>query len=76
MSLYGLLVFALVYALAVATPGPAVAALIARVLGRGTHGMAAFVAGLMLGDLVWFTLAVQRTTGAVMVGAAIAVATR
>jgi threonine/homoserine/homoserine lactone efflux protein len=57
MSLYGLAVFALVYSLAVATPGPAVAALIARVLGRGTQGIAAFIAGFMLGDLVWFTLA-------------------
>ena len=57
MSLYGLAVFTLVYSLAVATPGPAVAALIARVLGRGTQGIAAFIAGFMLGDLVWFTLA-------------------
>jgi len=57
MSLYGLAVFAVVYALAVASPGPAVAALVARVLGRGTQGTAAFIAGLMLGDLVWFTLA-------------------
>jgi threonine/homoserine/homoserine lactone efflux protein len=57
MSLYGLAVFAVVYALAVATPGPAVAALIARVLGRGTHGIAAFIGGYMVGDLVWFALA-------------------
>ena len=57
MSLYGLAVFAVVYALAVASPGPAIAALIARVLGRGTRGIAAYIAGLMSGDLLWFTLA-------------------
>jgi threonine/homoserine/homoserine lactone efflux protein len=53
MALYGLAVFAVVYALAVASPGPAVA----RVLGRGTQGAAALIAGFLLGDLTWFTLA-------------------
>ena len=57
MALYGLAVFAVVYALAVASPGPAVAALVARVLGRGTQGAAALIAGFLLGDLTWFTLA-------------------
>ena len=57
MSLYGLSVFALVYMLAVAAPGPGVAAIIARMLGRGTHGAPAFIAGFLVGDLVWFTFA-------------------
>ena len=57
MSLYGLSVFALVYVLAVASPGPGVAAIVARALGRGTHGMPAFIAGFLVGDLIWFTLA-------------------
>jgi threonine/homoserine/homoserine lactone efflux protein len=57
MSAYALLGFALIYALAVATPGPGIAAVIARALGRGTHGAAAFIAGFLVGDLVWFTLA-------------------
>ena len=57
MSAYGLLIFALVYALAVATPGPGIAAVIARGLGRGTHGAPAFIAGFLVGDLIWFTLA-------------------
>jgi len=35
MSLYGLSVFALVYMLAVASPGPGVAAIVARVLAAG-----------------------------------------
>ncbi len=57
MSLYGLSVFALVYVLAVASPGPGVAATVARALGRGMHGAPAFIAGFVVGDLIWFTLA-------------------
>ena len=57
MSLYGLTVFSLVYALAVASPGPGVAAVVARALGRGTGGAPAFIAGFLAGDLVWFALA-------------------
>ena len=57
MSLYGLSVFAFVYMLAVASPGPGVAAIVARVLGRGTHGTPAFIAGFLVGDLIWFTFA-------------------
>jgi threonine/homoserine/homoserine lactone efflux protein len=57
MSLYGLLVFSVVYLLAVATPGPGVAAVIARSLARGTHGAVAFIAGFLIGDLIWFALA-------------------
>ena len=58
MSFYGLLVFSVVYLLAVATPGPGVAAVIARALAKGTRGAPAFIAGFLIGDLVWFTLAV------------------
>jgi threonine/homoserine/homoserine lactone efflux protein len=57
MSLYGLLVFAAIYMLAVATPGPGVAAVIARSLARGTRGAPAFIAGFLAGDLIWFTFA-------------------
>jgi threonine/homoserine/homoserine lactone efflux protein len=57
VSVYGLAVFSLVYALAVASPGPGVAAVVARALGRGTGGAPAFIAGFLVGDLVWFTLA-------------------
>ena len=58
MSLYGLLVFAAVYLMAVASPGPGVAAVIARALARGTRGAPAFIAGFLVGDLIWFTFAV------------------
>jgi threonine/homoserine/homoserine lactone efflux protein len=57
MSLYGLLTFCAVYALAVATPGPGVAAIIARSLAHGFKGAPAFVAGFVVGDLVWFGIA-------------------
>lgn len=57
MSPYGLLIFSTVYVIAVATPGPGIAAVIARALGRGTQGAAAFIAGFVAGDLLWFTLA-------------------
>lgn len=59
MSLYGLSVFCVVYALAVASPGPGVASLLARTLGRGLAGAPAFIAGFLVGDLIWFTLAVS-----------------
>lgn len=57
MSLSGLLIFAGVYFLAVASPGPGVAAVVARSLARGTQGAVAFIAGFLIGDLAWFTFA-------------------
>jgi len=57
MSLSGLLVFAATYLMATATPGPGIAALVARVLARGTAGAPWFIAGFVAGDLLWFTIA-------------------
>src|SRR3954463_6096114 len=57
VTLAGLLTFCAVYALAVATPGPGIAAIIARSLAHGLRGAPAFIAGFMLGDLVWFGVA-------------------
>lgn len=57
MSLYGLLIFAAVYGLAVASPGPGVAAIVARSLSRGLKGSPAFIAGFLIGDLIWFGFA-------------------
>jgi len=54
MSWYGLLTFCVVYFLAVATPGPGVAAVIAQGLARGSSGAPAFIAGFLVGDLIWF----------------------
>ena len=57
MSIANLILFAGVYAVAVASPGPGIAALVARVLARGTGGIGAFIAGFVVGDLVWFGVA-------------------
>lgn len=57
MSLLGLFSFTLVYFAAVMSPGPGVAATVARGLGAGTRNAAGYVAGFVLGDLVWFTVA-------------------
>jgi threonine/homoserine/homoserine lactone efflux protein len=54
MSWYGLVTFCAVYFLAVATPGPGVAAAVAQGLSHGMRGAAAFVSGFIVGDLVWF----------------------
>jgi threonine/homoserine/homoserine lactone efflux protein len=52
-----LVVFSTAYLMAVASPGPGVAALMARVLAHGTGGVTPFIAGYVCGDLVWFTVA-------------------
>jgi threonine/homoserine/homoserine lactone efflux protein len=57
MSIAGLLLFCVAYAVATASPGPGIAAVLARVLGRGLRGVPAFIAGFVVGDLVWFTVA-------------------
>ena len=57
MTLYGLLTFCAVYALTVASPGPGIAAVIARGLAHGMKGTPAFIAGFLAGDLVWFGIA-------------------
>lgn len=57
MSWYGLVTFIAVYFMAVATPGPGVAAVIAQGLARGATGAPAFIAGFVVGDLIWFLAA-------------------
>jgi threonine/homoserine/homoserine lactone efflux protein len=47
----------MVLLVAVISPGPAIAALVARIMARGTDGIAAFCAGLVLGDLIWLSCA-------------------
>jgi len=73
MTSSALLLFAAVYFAAVATPGPGIAALIARVLGQGLEGVAPFIAGYFVGDMIWLTFAatglavVARTFAAMFV---------
>ncbi len=54
----GLFVFAVALFVAAASPGPAITALVARVLVRGTVGALAYMLGLAIGDVFWLTCAV------------------
>jgi threonine/homoserine/homoserine lactone efflux protein len=58
MSWYGLATFCITYFLAVATPGPGVAAVMSQAMSRGAAGAPAFIAGFLVGDLLWFLAAV------------------
>jgi threonine/homoserine/homoserine lactone efflux protein len=58
MSMTALVVFATALAVAAASPGPTVTALVARVLVRGTAGAFAFMLGLQLGEIVWLSAAI------------------
>lgn len=53
MELTGLLVFAGVYFLAVASPGPGIAAIVARSLSTGFRRAVPFVLGIAAADLIW-----------------------
>ena len=57
MTVASSLAFCGVYVAAVASPGPGVAAVVARVLGFGYARLWAFIAGFMVGDLIWFCCA-------------------
>ncbi len=69
MTLSSLIIFAAIYFVAVATPGPGVAALVARVLGHGLEGVAPFIAGYFVADMFWLLLA---ATGLAVVAKAFA----
>lgn len=73
MTISNLLVFALALAVAAGSPGPSVAALVARVLSRGFRDVLPFLAAMWLGEALWLTCAVAglavvaRTLGPVFV---------
>lgn len=58
IDIAALILFAGALAIAAAVPGPAVAAIVARVLARGTRGLAPFILGIIVSDIIWLTLAV------------------
>lgn len=60
MTLTGLMLFAGIYVAAVASPGPGIAAIVARSLGHGLRGIGYFIAGFVAGDL---TLMLVAATG-------------
>jgi threonine/homoserine/homoserine lactone efflux protein len=53
-----LAVFATALFVAAASPGPGIAAIVARVLGRGARGAIAFSVGVAIGDVVWLSFAI------------------
>lgn len=58
MELAGLILFSSALFVAAASPGPGIAAIVARVLGRGSKEAIPFSIGIALGDVVWLTFAV------------------
>ncbi|MGE7471694.1 LysE family translocator [Bosea sp. NPDC003192] len=62
MDLAGLLVFAGVYFLAVASPGPGIAAIVARSLSTGFRRAVPFVLGIAAADLIWLTFSALGLT--------------
>jgi threonine/homoserine/homoserine lactone efflux protein len=57
MDRNALLIFAGALLVAAAAPGPGVLALVARVIASGLGGIAPFLAGLILTDLIWLAAA-------------------
>ncbi|WP_261546218.1 LysE family translocator [Burkholderia multivorans] len=58
MSLSALAVFAFALLVTAGTPGPSVAALVARVLTNGVRDVLPFLAAMWIGEALWLTLAV------------------
>lgn len=56
MDISSLALFAGIYFIAVASPGPGVTALVARSLSSGFRRSLPFLAGIVIGDLAWFAL--------------------
>jgi threonine/homoserine/homoserine lactone efflux protein len=54
----GLLIFAGALLVAAGSPGPSVAALVARVIARGWRDVIPFAAAMWLGEALWLALAV------------------
>lgn len=62
MSLTSLLVFAGALLMAAGSPGPSIAALVARVLSRGARDVLPFLAAMWIGEAIWLTFAVAGLT--------------
>jgi threonine/homoserine/homoserine lactone efflux protein len=58
MDLSALLIFAGALALVAGSPGPSIAALVARVISRGYRGVIPFLAAMWIGEAIWLALAV------------------
>lgn len=58
MDLASLLIFAGALLVAAGSPGPSIAALVARVVTGGWRGVLPFIAAMWIGEAIWLTLAV------------------
>jgi threonine/homoserine/homoserine lactone efflux protein len=58
MEISALLIFAGALALMAGSPGPSIAALVARVISRGYQGVIPFIAAMWIGEAIWLALAV------------------
>ena len=58
MTLTTLLVFAGALFMAAGSPGPSIAALVARVLSKGARDVLPFLAAMWIGEAIWLTFAV------------------
>lgn len=58
MDLTSLLVFAGALLVAAGSPGPSIAALVARVLSRGLRDVLPFLAAMWVGEAIWLSMAV------------------
>jgi threonine/homoserine/homoserine lactone efflux protein len=73
VALSSLLIFALALMVAAGTPGPSIAALVARVLTNGFRDVLPFLAAMWIGEALWLTCAVgglavvARTFGLVFI---------
>lgn len=58
MDLASLLIFAGALAVAAGSPGPSIAALVARVIARGWRDVMPFLAAMWIGEAIWLSMAV------------------
>nr|WP_321445816.1 LysE family translocator [uncultured Cohaesibacter sp.] len=62
MTLSSLLLFAGALFLAAGSPGPSIAALVARVMSRGAGDVLPFLAAMWIGEAIWLSFAVAGLT--------------
>lgn len=58
MTISSLLIFAATLLVAAGSPGPSIAALVARVIAKGFRDVFPFLAAMWIGEAIWLTLAV------------------
>jgi threonine/homoserine/homoserine lactone efflux protein len=58
MTLSALLIFAGALIISAGSPGPSIAALVARVIARGTGGVVPFIAAMWIGEALWLACAI------------------